>query len=52
MLKFWRMKTLQNFVPIHANVDNHFNSERHLIDRQTHNDRRSAAQAEWRNLAA
>lgn len=31
---------------VHANVHNHFNLERHLIDRQTYKTRRSAALAE------
>ena len=31
---------------------NHFNSERHLVDRQTYKIRRSAALAEWQNIAA
>ena len=35
MLRFRRMKTLQKFASVHANVHNHFNLERHLIDRQT-----------------
>lgn len=52
MLKFRQMKTLQKFASVHANVHNHFNAERHLIARQTYKDRRSAALAEWRNLAA
>ena len=33
MLKFRRMKTLQKFAPIHSTVLNHFNAERHLVDR-------------------
>jgi len=52
MLKFRRIKSLQKFASIHASIHNHFNAERHLIDRQTYKDRRSAALAEWRNLAA
>jgi putative transposase len=52
MLKFRRMKSLQKFASIHASIHNHFNAERHLIDRGTYKDRRSAALAEWRNLAA
>ena len=48
MLRFRRMKTLQKFVSVHANVNNHFNLERHIVDRQTFKDRRSAALAEWR----
>ncbi len=29
------MSCLQKFASVHANVHNHFNSERHLIDRLT-----------------
>jgi putative transposase len=47
MQRFRRMKTLQKFASVHANVHNHFNTERHLIDRQTYKQRRSAALAEW-----
>jgi len=50
MLRFRRMKSLQKFASVHAFFDNHFNSERHLIDRQTYKTRRSAALAEWQNL--
>ena len=46
-LRFRRMKTLQKFASVHANVHNHINQERHLVDRQTYKDRRSAALAEW-----
>jgi putative transposase len=46
------MASLQKFSSIHANVHNHFNAERHLIDRTTHKTRRSAAQAEWATLVA
>jgi putative transposase len=52
MLRFRQMKTLQKFSSIHAQVHNHFNQERHLVDRQTYRERRSAALAEWRNVAA
>ena len=52
MLRFRQMKTLQKFASVHANVHNLFNLERHLVDRQSYRDRRSAAYAEWRNLAA
>ena len=37
---------------VHANVHNHFNQERHLVDRQTYKERRSAALAEWQLLMA
>ena len=52
MLRFRRMKSLQKFASVHANVHYHFNSERHLVDRQTYKIARSAASAEWQNLAA
>jgi putative transposase len=50
MLRFRQMRSLQKFASVHANIHNHFNLERHLIDRQTFKERRSAAQAEWQNL--
>jgi putative transposase len=50
MLRFRQMKTLQKFVSVHASFYNHFNSERHLVDRQTCRARGSAARAEWQNL--
>lgn len=52
MLRFRRMKSLQKFASVHASLHNHFNSERHLVDRQTFKLRRSAALAEWQSLAA
>lgn len=52
MLRFRRMKALQKFAPVDANVHNHFNFERHIVDRQTFKERRSAALAEWQSLAS
>ena len=52
MQRFRRMKTLQKFASVHANIYNHFNSERHLVSRQTYKARRSAALAEWQSLMA
>ena len=52
MLRFRQMKTLQKFASVHANVHNHFNLERHLIDRQTYRERCSAALAEWQALVS
>ncbi len=52
MLRFRRMKSLQKFASVHANVHNHFSQERHLVDRQTYKTRRSAALAEWQILMA
>jgi putative transposase len=50
MLRFRQMKTLQKFAPVHDGLHNHFNSEGHLVDRQTYKTRRSAALAEWQEL--
>jgi putative transposase len=50
MLRFRRMKTLQKFASVHANVANHFSAERHFVNRQEYKLRRSAALAEWRSL--
>lgn len=52
MLRFRQMKSLQKFAAVHASLHNHFNQERHLIDRQTYKLRRSAALAEWHSLVA
>jgi putative transposase len=52
MLRFRRMKTLQKFASVHANVHNHFNSERHLVDQPTYKTLRSTALAEWRGVMA
>jgi putative transposase len=48
MIRFRRMKTLQKFAAVHGTVHNHFNQERHLINRDLYRERRSAALAEWR----
>ena len=47
-----QMKSLQKFASVQASFHNHFNSERHLVERQTYKDRRSAALAEWKSLGA
>ena len=52
MQRFRSMKTLQKFSSVHAEVHNHFNQERHLVTRQGYKQRRYAALAEWRALAA
>lgn len=50
MLRFRRMRSPRKFASVHANVSDHFNLERHLVDRQTYKTRRSAALAEWQNV--
>lgn len=52
MLRFRRMACLQKFASIYANVHNHFNAQRHLVDRTTYKLHRSAALAEWQALAS
>ena len=52
MQRFRSVKTLQKFSSVHAQVHNQFNQERHLVTRQVYKQRRSAALAEWRALAA
>jgi putative transposase len=52
MARFRDIKTLQKFAAVHASVHNHFNHDRHLERRDTFKQNRSAALAEWRQLAA
>ena len=52
MTKFRGAKSLQKFASVHSSVHNHFNQERHLHNRQTFKLNRTAALAEWRELAA
>ncbi len=52
MLRFCQLKSLQKFASVHASLHNHFDLERHLIDRSTCEERRSAALVEWQSLAA
>ena len=52
MARFRDIKTLQKFAATHASVHNHFNQERHLYNREDCKLNRSAALAEWRQLAA
>jgi hypothetical protein len=44
MLRFRQMRSLQKFASVHANVHNHFNLERHLVDRKPTS---SSAQPPW-----
>ena len=48
----WDVKTLQKFAAVHASIHNHFNHDRHLSRRDIFKQHRSAALAEWRQLAA
>ncbi len=51
MARFRDIKTLQKFAAVHASVHNHFNQERRLYNREDFKLNRSAALAEWRQLA-
>ncbi len=51
MAKFRSAKSLQKFASIHASIHNHFNQERHLYNLEKFKLNRSAALAEWRQLA-
>jgi putative transposase len=52
MARFRDIKTLQKFASAHASIHNHFNQDRHLNRRDIFKQNRSAALAEWRQLAA
>ena len=52
MARFRDIKTLQKFAAVHASIHNHFNHQRHLARRDVFKQHRTAALAEWRQLAA
>ena len=52
MAKFRDVKILQKFAAAQASIHNHFNQDRHLNRRDIIKQNRSAALAEWRQLAA
>jgi putative transposase len=52
MQRFRAVRTLQKFAAAHASIHNHFNHDRHLNRRDVFKQNRSAALAEWRQLAA
>jgi len=52
MQRFRAVRTLQKFAAVHASIHNHFNHDRHLNRRDIFKQNRSAALAEWRQLAA
>ncbi len=51
MARFRDVKTLQKFSAAQASIHNHFNHDRHLTRRNIFKQMRSAALAEWRQLA-
>ena len=52
MAMFRDTKTLQKFAAVHASIHNHFNQDRQLNCYDIFRQSRSAALAEWRQLAA
>ncbi len=52
MARFRDVRTLQKFASAHASIHNHFNLDRHLNRRSVSKQNRSAALAEWCQLAA
>ena len=52
MLRVRQMKTLQKLASVHADVHNHFNSERHLDDRRPYKALRLATLAGRRSRTA
>ena len=52
MMKFRSAKSLQKFAAVHASIHNHFNLQRHIYSRKNFKINRSAALAEWRQLAS
>ncbi len=52
MLRFRRIQKLQKFASVHAKLHNHFDLDRHLVDRQAFKIRRSPALVEWQSLAS
>ena len=52
MPNFRDIKTQQKFSAVHASIHNHFNLEGHLNRRETFKENRTAALAEWPQLAA
>nr|WP_206607906.1 DDE-type integrase/transposase/recombinase [Ferruginivarius sediminum] len=52
LARFRKSATLQKCASVHAAVHNHFNHDRYLTSRTIFNASRSAALAEWQQLAA
>ena len=52
MVRVRSMRSLQKFAAVQSSVYNHFNLERHFYRREDFKENRSAALAEWRQLAA
>jgi len=51
MARFRDIKALQKFSSAHAAIHNHFNHQRHLIQRDDYKAKREASLIEWQQLA-
>jgi transposase-like protein len=51
-IKFRSANSLQKFASIHSSIQNHFNHERHLNNREILELKREIAHADWRQLSA
>ena len=51
-VRLWWNRFGPMFAAVHASIRNHFNQDRHLNSREIFKQNRSAALAEWRQLAA
>ncbi len=51
-VRYWWNRFGPMFAAVHASIHNHFNQDRHLNRRDIFKQNRSAALAEWRQLAA
>lgn len=52
MLRFRRMRSLQEFAALHGSIHSHFNQERHLSSRPAFKERHAAALSDWLQLRA
>ena len=52
MARFRNIKTLQKFASAQASIHNHFNQNRHINRRDIFKQNRSAALAEWCQMAS
>jgi putative transposase len=52
MLRFRRIRKLQKLICVHASIHKHFQTERHLQNRNTYKQTCATALAEWRGLVA
>jgi putative transposase len=52
MQRFQSMGALQKFVSVHSQIHNHFNNERHVLDRKNYKMIRARSIQEWKASCA